>query len=64
MKKTMELEFEDWFGIYFDRLRKLGWQGSVDMGSAECDYENDISPEDAAQAIWDDLLSDESILIA
>lgn len=53
------MEFEDWFGIYSDELRKLGWDGPIDRGSAEEDHNNDLSPEEAARVTWDDLKPDQ-----
>lgn len=51
------MNFEDWFAIFSDRLRKLGWNGPIDRGSAEITHEGDISPEVAAEELYKELTS-------
>jgi len=43
-----EINFENWFGIYQEKIRIGGYKGPVDQDSAREQYDNDVEPEDAA----------------
>lgn len=45
----MEFEFEQWFDIFLDEVKKLGYKGPVDMGTFEMDWEIGKSPEETAK---------------
>lgn len=44
----MELSFEEWFDIFIDKCSSLGYDGPIDKGTFEMEYEMDKSPEAAA----------------
>lgn len=53
MKKKIEMEkttenFDEWFDIFVDKCRELGYTGPIDRESVEWDFDGD-TPEDAAR---------------
>ncbi len=52
-----QIEFENWYAIYFDHLRGLGWKGNIDADSATNDYNDGLSPEEAAESLFKELNS-------
>ena len=45
-----EFDFDTWFDIYHDKCRSLGWEGMIDRGSAQMDYDMEQTPEEAAES--------------
>jgi len=48
----MELEFDNWYDIFADKMKAHGWIGNIDKDSARMDYDNGLSPEDAAYSLY------------
>jgi hypothetical protein len=40
-----DMSFDEWFDIFMDETKKLGYHGSIDKYTFESDYENDKTPE-------------------
>lgn len=49
------MEFDNWFDIFCDKLRSLGWNGNIDQDSAFNDFESGLSPEEAAISLYKEL---------
>ena len=44
-----DLTFNDWFDLFVDKCRALGYAGPIDKYSFEWNYEEDETPEYAAE---------------
>lgn len=44
-----DFEFNEWCDIFIDKCRSLGYKGPIDPSSFDLDYEDDKSPEQAAE---------------
>lgn len=44
-----EITFENWFEIFLDEVKRLGYTGIVDQDSARMDYDACETPEAAAK---------------
>lgn len=51
----MKIDFDEWFDIFREELRRLGWHGPVDRDSARCDYDSNIDPYKAARSLYEEL---------
>jgi hypothetical protein len=51
------MSFDEWFDLYVNQLRSLGWKGHIDRGSAEDDFNNDKDYAQAARELFDELNS-------
>lgn len=52
-------DFDNWFDILLDRLRKLGYYGTIDRDSAEEQFNEGITPEKAASILFKELTNDD-----
>jgi len=52
-----KLEFENWYDIFIDSVRSLGYHGPVDRDSGRMDYDNNLEPEEAAKSLVEELNS-------
>lgn len=43
-----DFDFDTWFDLFSDRVRKLGYNGPIDKGSFELIWEDNQIPERAA----------------
>jgi len=43
-----EVTFDDWYALFVEQVRKLGYKGPVDKSSFNDIFDEDVSPEDAA----------------
>ena len=43
-----DISFDEWFDIFIDETKKLGYTGQIDKYTFESDYENDKTPEFSA----------------
>ena len=50
-------KFGEWYDLYLDHLRLLGWDGPVGLESAWLYYQEGETPEDAARKLYDELMS-------
>ena len=53
-----EFDFTQWFDIFLDEVKRLGYHGPVDRDSAESDYDSGLSPEHAAKLFVDEMNDD------
>lgn len=51
----MEMDFEEWFDLFREELRNLGWHGPVDRDAAEGDYNSEVDPYEAARLLFNEL---------
>ena len=49
------MDIDDWFDIFMDTLRKLGYRGPVDKDSFVEDWERDASPEKTAKEFFKEI---------
>lgn len=43
-----DLSFDEWFDIFLDKTKQLGYHGPVDKYTFEFDYETGVTPEKSA----------------
>jgi len=51
------MERDNWFEIFMETLRKLGYTGPVDQSSFVEDWEGDESPENSAMEFFEEISS-------
>lgn len=44
-----DFTFENWFDIFTDKCKSLGYEGIIDKDSFEIEYEEGKSPEESAE---------------
>lgn len=45
----LAISFEQWFDIFQDETKELGYSGPIDKESIKSEYHNDKSPESSAK---------------
>lgn len=50
MNLTDDMDFDQWFDIFVDETKKLGYTGPIDKYSFESEYEAGETPESAAES--------------
>ncbi len=51
----MEVCFDEYFDMFREELRRLGWDGPVDIDCARMDYESETDAYEAARDLFDEL---------
>jgi len=49
------MDIDEWFDIFMETLRKLGYRGQVDKDSFVEDWECDASPEKTAKEFFEEI---------
>lgn len=50
-----DLSFDEWFDLFRDRVRLMGYYGVIDKYSFEWNYEEGQAPEDAAAVFVEEM---------
>ena len=49
------MDIDEWFDIFMETLRKLGYRGPVDKDPFVEDWEGDESPENSAREFFEEI---------
>lgn len=52
----MEYDFDNWFDIFSERCRNLGYEGRIDKETFRSAWEEELAPEDVAYGFVHDML--------
>lgn len=50
-----EIEFDEWFDLFVDYLRRLGYNGPIDKHSFEDEFEAGKAPEESASEFFNEI---------
>jgi len=53
-----EMYFDEWFDMFADKSRAMGYQGPIDRDSANSEFEQGKTPEEAAQEFVKEMSED------
>ena len=52
-----DLSFDEWFGIFTDKTKSLGYVGEIDKYTFEADYDEGKTPEFSAEEFVNEMNS-------
>jgi len=53
----LDFDFEEWFDIFIDECKRLGYTGAADKYSFENDWETGKTPSESAQSFVSEMLA-------
>jgi hypothetical protein len=56
MDEILDFEFDEWFDIFTDKCRELGYIGPIDKYTFESDWEQGKTPEFSAEGFVKEIM--------